>query len=48
MAGSCTAGFADGTTSATQFKYPYGIAVDGNGTVHVSEVSNNRICVVIK
>jgi Bacterial Ig-like domain/Secretion system C-terminal sorting domain/NHL repeat len=43
LAGSGTAGFADGTGTAAQFNRPYGVAVDGLGTVYVTDSSNNRI-----
>ena len=43
LAGSGTAGFADGTGSAAQFNYPTGVAVDSAGTVYVADVNNQRI-----
>ena len=43
LAGSGTAGFADGTGSAAQFSGPSGIAADGAGTVFVADTGNNRI-----
>ena len=43
LAGSGTAGFADGTGSAAQFSDPYGVAVDSSGTVYVGDFSNHRI-----
>ena len=43
LAGSGTAGFADGTSSAAQFNYPEGVAVGSSGTVYVGDSSNHRI-----
>jgi len=43
LAGSGTAGFADGTGTAARFEYPYGIAVNSEGTVYVADTINNRI-----
>jgi DNA-binding beta-propeller fold protein YncE len=36
-------GYADGEGAQAQFYSPYGIAVDKNGVVYVSEMGNNRI-----
>ena len=43
LAGSSTAGFADGTGSAAQFYNPFGVAVDSSGTIYVGDLSNQRI-----
>lgn len=43
LAGSDTAGNADGTGVDAQFTYPRGIAVDSAGTVYVADASNHRI-----
>ena len=37
------AGSADGTGRAAQFFYPYGVAVDGAGTVYVGDYYNDEI-----
>jgi hypothetical protein len=43
IAGSGTAGFADGTGTAAQFHFPKGIAVDGSGNLYVADDINHRI-----
>jgi sugar lactone lactonase YvrE len=43
LAGSETAGYADGQGTAAQFKGPSGIAVDGIGNIYVGDRGNNRI-----
>ncbi len=43
LAGSGTAGFADGNGTSASFNFPSGIDVDGSGNLYVSDVGNNRI-----
>jgi sugar lactone lactonase YvrE len=43
IAGSATAGSADGTGAAAQFSGPRGIAVDANGIIYVADYSNSKI-----
>jgi sugar lactone lactonase YvrE len=43
LAGSAAIGFADGSGTAAQFKYPTGVASDDSGTVYVADTQNNRI-----
>jgi len=43
VAGSGSAGFADGTSAAAQFQYPYGVAVDATGSIYVADLYNHRI-----
>lgn len=43
LAGSGTAGAADGTGAAAQFNTPKGIAVDSSGTVYVADTYSSRI-----
>lgn len=46
LAGSATAGSADGVGSAAQFNHPFAVAVDGSGNVYVADQNNNRIRVI--
>lgn len=43
LAGSGTAGSADGTGAAASFRQPGGLTVDANGNVYVADVYNNKI-----
>ncbi len=43
LAGNGTAGYADATGTAAEFKFPWGVAVDGSGNVYVGDSANQRI-----
>jgi outer membrane protein assembly factor BamB len=43
LAGSGTAGFADGPSNTAQFDNPFGVTVAPNGTIYVGDSSNHRI-----
>ena len=43
LAGSTTAGSADGVGTSAQFHYPSGVSVDSSGNVIVADTSNNMI-----
>lgn len=43
FAGDKTAGFADGTGTNAKFNQPYGILVDGDNNLYVSDTKNKRI-----
>ncbi|MBI4885299.1 MAG: hypothetical protein HY826_14725 [Actinobacteria bacterium] len=43
LAGSGSAGVTDATGVAAQFNGPFGVAIDGDGNIFVSDTNNNRI-----
>jgi glucose/arabinose dehydrogenase len=43
LAGSGSKGFADGAGAAAQFSYPYGVAVDGQGSIIITDTLNHRV-----
>jgi sugar lactone lactonase YvrE len=43
LAGSSTAGYADGKGTEARFTNPYGIAIDSNNTLYVADSDNDRI-----
>jgi hypothetical protein len=43
LAGSGRAGFADGAGAAAQFNGPWGVAVDGEGSITITECGNQRV-----
>ncbi len=43
LAGDGVNGMVDGDTSQARFFWPEGVAVDGNGTIYVSDQGNHRI-----
>jgi sugar lactone lactonase YvrE len=43
LAGSGSAGYADGNGTSASFSAPFDVAVDGNGNVYVSDAMNARI-----
>jgi hypothetical protein len=45
-AGSTTAGYVNGTSSAAEFDYPFGIAIDSSGNLYVGDDVNNSIRVI--
>jgi serine/threonine-protein kinase len=48
LAGTGTAGYADGPLAEAQFRAPEGIAVDGAGNVYVADTGNQRIREIIQ
>ena len=43
LAGSGSQGFADGAGAAAQFNGPFGVAVDGGGSIIVTDYNNDRV-----
>jgi hypothetical protein len=43
LAGSGSAGFADGAGAAAQFDCPTGVAVDGEGSIIITDYNNKRV-----
>lgn len=43
LAGDGTAGYLDGTTVATKFNLPTGVAMDSSGNLYVADAQNHRI-----
>jgi sugar lactone lactonase YvrE len=43
LAGSRSAGFADGAGAAAQFDCPRGVAVDGEGNIIIADYNNDRV-----
>jgi hypothetical protein len=44
LAGSGREGFADGAGAAAEFDSPYGVAVDGEGSIIIANCGNHRVC----
>ena len=43
ITGNGVQGFADGAGADARFNYPYGIVVDGEGTIVVADTDNHRL-----
>jgi hypothetical protein len=43
LAGNHQAGLVDGPGASAQFRFPYGVAVDGEGYVYVTDYANHAI-----
>jgi sugar lactone lactonase YvrE len=43
LAGSTSAGFADGPAASAKFNLPSGLVVDASGTIYIADTSNNKI-----
>ncbi len=46
VAGSGSAGFAEGKAAAAKFNYPYGLDVAGDGKIYVADGNNHRVRVI--
>jgi hypothetical protein len=48
LAGSTTAGSADGTGTAASFKSPFGVALDASGNLYVADTGNSEIRMITR
>jgi hypothetical protein len=46
LAGTGKAGYRNGDHTVAQFRSPHGVAVDGQGSIIVSDTANNCICML--
>ena len=47
VAGNGVQGFADGAGAAARFDFPFGIVVDGEGTIVVADTGNHRLLKIV-